>query len=321
MGRKISRESYEVVVIGAGPGGLVASLYLRRFLRQTCLVSMGAPRASWIPRTHNLLGYRGGISGNELLRRIANQIEECGGIDRVYGEARVERSGDEFNVFIDDRIIHAKKVILATGMIDTQPNIENLPTLRRKGLLRYCPVCDAFEYRDKKLLVLAQDSHGVKAARFLSRFSDDIEVLWPSGQKLPAHAERKKSIAGVAFNSGCLSSIEERKNGVHVRWRDRKGSEIGKDFDAVYVALGVAIQDSAFRHLKKIERNEEGFVLVNSHQETAIPGLFAIGDCVEGLAQIAVAAGQAAIAATTAHNQLKQREALKKLTVREAEST
>jgi thioredoxin reductase (NADPH) len=284
---------YDAAVIGAGPGGLVSALYLRRFLRETALISNGEPRASWIPRTHNLLGYRGGISGRELLQRLQAQIDECG-IDRVHGEAKITVKQKIFTIETDKEVVRSKKVIIATGMTDTQPPLPNLKPLRRDGLLRYCPVCDAYEYRSKKLLVLAQDEHGIKAARFLSRFASAVEVLWPPSQKLP----------GVSVLQGSVADIQSLRGKANVHWTDKQGREHTRTFDAVYVALGSIVQDSAFRHLRKIQRTENGFLLVNSHQETAIKGLYAVGDCVEGLAQIAVAAGQAAVAATAIHNQL-----------------
>lgn len=314
---------YEAAVIGAGPGGLVSALYLTRYLRKTALVSFGAPRASWIPRTHNLLGYSGGISGVELLGRLQKQLDECG-IDRFVGEAQVDAIAGGFKVSLGRESFKAKKLIIATGMTDVEPLIPRLTQMKRSGLLRYCPVCDAYEHREKKLLVLAQDSHGIKTAKFLSRFSKDIRILWPEECAVPASALKRGTIAGVKLEFGRLIKLEEvgvrsSKCQIVATWKTGDGGKAAQTksprlekatkvsegrFDAVYVALGSTINDSAFRHLKKIKRNEDGYITVGAKQETGMPGLFAVGDCVEGLSQIAVAAGHAAIAATRLHNDL-----------------
>lgn len=300
---------YEVAVIGAGPGGLVAALYLRRFMRSTIVASHGPPRASWIPKTHNLLGYRTGISGAELLARIQAQLDDVG-IDRSVGECKVDplpRGRDGFQISCGSKTYTATRVILATGMADTQPPLPNLERLRRCGLLRYCPVCDAYEYRDKKLLVLAQDAHGLKTAAFLTGFTRRVSVLWPRTEKLPTRLAKERTWRGGPLLVGSLISMNQGDDGeLEVCFENEKGRHQFARFDACYVALGTTINDSAFRHLKKIQRDpESGAILVGSHMETGQPGLYAVGDCVKGLAQISVATGQAAVAATHIHNQLR----------------
>lgn len=297
---------YEAAVIGAGPGGLVAALYLRRFMRKTLLASAGPPRASWIPKSHNLVGFRTGLSGVELLERLNAQLDDLG-IDRSRGECRVDpRARGGFTIRCGDREFGAQKVVLATGMCDVQPPIENLDPLRRAGLLRYCPVCDAYEYRQKKLLVLAQDAHGLKTARFLSDFSRRVHVLWPSSQKLPARLAKTRTWHGAPLLIGDLASMKKVGDKLDVSFHDERGCMKRLRFDSCYVALGTTINDSAFRHLKRIERDEDGAILVGRHQETGQSGVYAVGDCVQGLAQISVATGQAAIAATHIHNELRK---------------
>ena len=92
---------YEVAVIGAGPGGLVAALYLKRFLRSTIIASTGAPRASWLPKTHNLIGYRALISGAELRARLNTQIDDL----RARGGGRADR----FSWAISIRSLNARR--------------------------------------------------------------------------------------------------------------------------------------------------------------------------------------------------------------------
>lgn len=292
-------------MIGGGPGGLVSALYLRRFLRSVVVVNSGRPRASWIPRTHNLLGHPKGISGPRLLNRLREQITELK-TEQITGEYRVFPEAEGFRLVAgDDSSFTAHRVILATGMRDVQPVIENLDTLRRRGLLRYCPVCDAFEYRRKKIAVLAQDPHGVRTAIFLSRFSDRVFLIWPPSQALSTSQKNLLAKNGIQILTKDILQIEERAGSrLWFVLGDEGGRGRGVAFDICYVAMGVTVNELAFRHLKSLRRTDDGHLITDSHRELHVPGLFAVGDCSEGLAQISVAAGHAAIAATRLHNQL-----------------
>src|SRR5688572_13961891 len=115
---------YETAVIGAGPGGLVSAIYLRRFKRTVVLINHGKPRAAWIPETHNLIGFPHGISGNSLLLRLNRHVSTLG-TDRILGEARIKRLKNGFEIEVGSDSLRAKKVILATGMDDIQPDIPN----------------------------------------------------------------------------------------------------------------------------------------------------------------------------------------------------
>lgn len=77
--------------------------------------------------------------------------------------------------------------------------------------------------------------------------------------------------------------------------------------DVAYVALGVDFSEKTIQHLRRLKRTKDGFIVTKSHQETSIPGLYAVGDCVSALAQISVAIGQAALAATRIHNHLNSK--------------
>lgn len=302
----MAKPDFDVAVVGAGPGGLVAALYLRRFLRSVVVLNSGVSRAHWIPRTYNLLGMRGGISGPELLARLWRQNTDVG-TERQEGLFAVYPEGSVFRLECDgSAAITASRVVLATGMRDTQPKLDNLIRLRRKGLLRYCPVCDAFEHRGKKLAVLAQDDHGIRAALMLARIAKSVDIVWPESVEVPDELKEPSARAGIGFLRGHLISIEEAERGkalwLHIA---REGVEQRFFADACYVELGVTVTDFAFRHLTEIKREERGHLVTDSHQCLDIPGLYAVGDCVRGLAQITVAAAQAAIAATHINNTLR----------------
>jgi thioredoxin reductase (NADPH) len=291
--------SFDCAVIGGGPAGLTAALYLQRFRRKVVLIQNGTPRAAWIPKTKNLTGYQRGISGKSLLRRMHLQIAEIG-VPIKNGKATVKRGRDGFLVEIGGRALNARKVILATGIEDKQPEIPNLELLRRRGLLRYCPICDGFEHARKKLFLFVGESDSLDKIRFLLKYTPHLLVIGP--KNFPLSSQRRKIYRRLNVNyvRAGLRRIQPLGRGIKV------SLDNGKTYkgDAGYVELGFHVNDSATAALKKLRKTKSGCLITDKDQRTSIPGLFAVGDCTPGLAQIAVAAGQAAIAATAVHNEL-----------------
>lgn len=292
---------YDCAVIGGGPGGLVAALYLKRLRRSALLVSGGEPRAARIPKIRNLIGYSKGISGHSLLRRLHRQLGSCEA-PIMNGEAEVRRNGKSFEVSAAGKTVRAKKVILATGMRDLEPSISNLRELTQLGLVGYCPICDAFEHSSERIGLLVRDSKGLHKIKFMSEYSKELVIIMMKDFKIPSHYARLIREMKLKVYSQALIKVDPRPQG-GVRLTFRGGLKTAVDM--LYVAMGSSVTASAFAKIKKLRRTREGFLVVNSHQETSVPGLYAVGDCVHGLSQISVAIGQAAIAATDVHNKLR----------------
>lgn len=289
----------DCVVIGAGPAGLTAALYLKRFRRSVAVIQSGRPRAAWIPKTKNLIGYHRGISGVALLRRLHKQVAALG-IPIEAGEAVVSRHRDVFEITFGGRRIHARKVILATGIRDIQPQLPNLDLLRKKGLLRYCPICDGFEHCGKRIFLFVGKEDSLDKICFLRKYSPHLIVIGPPDFLLSAQRKHAYRQLKVIYLGAKIKSVEPRRSGIRVKI-DKGPAFTG---DAAYVELGFHVNDAAVAGLKKLRRTQKGCFVTNKSQRTSVPGLFAVGDCTPGLAQIAVGAGQAAVAATAVHNEL-----------------
>ena len=133
----------DCLVIGGGPAGLTAAIYLARFRRRFLVIDAAASRASWIPVSHNLAGYPDGIAGTELLARMRAQAERYGTeIIRDRIERLEQPTGGGFVAVMADGSRHAaERVLLASGTEDVPPPLA-LPDRAeavRRGLLRYCP--------------------------------------------------------------------------------------------------------------------------------------------------------------------------------------
>src|SRR5919109_119166 len=145
----------DCLVVGGGPAGLTAAIYLARFRRNFQVVDAGASRAAWIPSSHNHPGFPDGIQGTELLRRMRAQ----GARHRariVPGEiSRLERLPDgTFSASIEGTILRADTVLLATGAEDIEPGLPSLEYAVRRGFIRHCAICDAYEVIDQKVAII-----------------------------------------------------------------------------------------------------------------------------------------------------------------------
>lgn len=293
---------YDCIIVGGGPGGLVTAVYLSRFKRRVALVHSGIPRASWIPRTHNLIGYDRGISGALLLQRLHRQLNRME-LDQIHGVATVRKNGRGFRVSVEGGgELRAKTVVIATGIEDVHPKIPNLDDLRKKGLLRYCSICDGWEYRDQPIAVLARDMEGITKALFLRNWSKDVRIILPQDFKLAPQVARKFQRLRIRYNHCHSLTMEHSRSpeGLSIRLDGTKPVHCR----VAYVELGCVVNDRAFAGIRGLRRSQAGFIITTQEQRTSVPGLFAVGDCVNLLGQISVAAGQAAVAATTIHNDL-----------------
>lgn len=299
----------DCIIIGAGPAGLTAAIYLARFHLKIRLFDCGSSRAALIPCTHNHAGYPDGISGKELLARMLEQAEKYGAERELAEVTALRRDGENFVVRVGDRAVSARTVLLATGVVNHRPEIDDAlhAEALARGLLRYCPICDGYEVTDKRVGVIGTGDHGMREAIFLRGYTSDVTLVAP-------HAEHALDDACVeALDEAGIARVDGPCGGYAI-----EGDQLAFDtahgrmaFDSVYPALG-----SRIRSRLAIEAGaraaEDGCLEVDDHQRTSVPGLFAAGDVAKGLDQISHAMGEAGVAATTIRNLLAERRPLRR---------
>lgn len=288
-------------MIGGGPAGLTAAIYLARYRRRFLLVDEGHPRAGLIPLVRNFPGFPDGIAGEALLSRLAEQARRYGA-EFVSGRVAKLRHGDGFSLGLaDGSSLDAETVILATGVVENQPALPGCETAVRRGLLRICPICDGYETIGRRVAVLGASDHAAAEALFLRSYAREVTlILVGEDPRLPAQRHRALAQAGVEVIATPIDHVElETESTPLVRLR---GGQTRR-FDTLYSAFGVTPQWALAADVGA-KRDEDGRLVVDAHQETSARGLFAAGDLVRGLNQIAVAVGEAALAATAVHNRL-----------------
>lgn len=291
----------DCLVIGGGPAGLTAALYLARFRLTVQVIDRGAGRAASIPLTRNYPGFPDGISGRDLIQRIREQAVRYGARIATAEVLTVERSGDVFLCRTESGLIEASAVILATGIRDVHPPIdENLhDAALAAGLIRYCPICDGLEVIGRRVAVIGRGAHAAREAKFVRSYTDDVTLLsWDGATGLDVAQRADLSQSGIAVVDGAVASARIL-DGKLVLATD--GGELA--FDAVYPALGATVTSGIAQGLGA-RVNGDGYLYVDEHQRTDVLGLYAVGDVVVGLNQISRATGQAATAATALRNDL-----------------
>src|SRR5688500_5738123 len=183
-----SMDPLDCLIIGAGPAGLTAGVYLARFRRNIAIVDSGHSRAALIPTTHNCPGFPEGISGEELLNRLRSQATHCGVNIQVGEVMDLKHAENSFEAKINvvssgnsALALRATTILLATGTADSRLDIADWKMCIKNGLIRLCPVCDAYEAKDQNIALLsASPREGVKHALFLRTYSQTVTLIYES---------------------------------------------------------------------------------------------------------------------------------------------
>ena len=295
----------DAVIVGAGPAGLTAATYLGRFRREVLVLNGGPSRASWIPESHNTPGFPEGVSGDALLGRLSAQAMRYGALIAPGRAERLAPRRDGFAITLQgdsQPSLEARYVLLATGVVDRRPALAGLDEAIRRALVRICPICDAYEAIDQAIAVLGDGDLGAREALFLRTYSARVTLLHLGELNTLTRAPALRE-AGVERLAIDLRDI---------RLEDKVlvgGGPAPRVFDCAYLALGCEMQSRLAAHWGAAH-DADGNLIVDAHQQTSLEGVFAAGDVVRGLNQIAVATAEAAIAATEIHRRLRRREGL-----------
>jgi thioredoxin reductase (NADPH) len=300
--RHDDQKRFDCLIIGGGPAGLTAATYLARFRRRVIIVDDGNSRASLIPVSHNYPGYFG-ISGVDLLSLMRAQAEQYGAKHlraRVTALTREEEGDQTFIAQANGEEIRARTVLVATGIVDEDPDLPGLKSAIERGALRYCPICDAFEATDQRIGVLGTIATAAQKSLFLRTYSAEVTLLTTDA---PTPEDEGKLAAlrdgGVRVTPAIVTAIEDRDGLICARLADDQCWEM----DVLYPALGCDVRSDLAAQLGA-RTDSTGYLVVDQHQQTGVPGLLAAGDVVSDLNQMSVAVGHAAVAATAIHNSL-----------------
>src|SRR5690348_2552864 len=194
----------DCLIVGGGPAGLTAAIYLARFHLDILVVDAGKSRASSIPCTRNVSGFPDGIEGTELLKRMRDQACKYGARIEAEFVSKLDRDQKtgRFTATWGSGCATARTVLLTTGVTNRRPPMDEQlhDDALARGLIRYCPICDGFEVTDKKVGVIGSDSFGVGEALFLRSYTAGLTFIAPvKVLRLKSDVSRRLMVAEIGF--------------------------------------------------------------------------------------------------------------------------
>jgi thioredoxin reductase (NADPH) len=303
----VRMETLDCLIIGGGPAGLTAAIYLARFHLEVMVVDAGKSRASSIPCTRNVPGFPDGIKGTELVARMRDQACKYGAKMEAEFVTKLERDAQTnlFTATWGSGSTAARSVLLATGVTNRRPPMDEElhDEALARGLVRYCPICDGYEVTDKKVGVIGSDSHGVAEALFMRSYTTDVTLIAPDkALRLKPEDFRRLKDAGIECVDGPAQAVAIPDGCIVV-----DTAEGHYTFDTIYPALG-SDTHTQLAEMAGAALSNDSCIKVDSHQRTNVPGLYAAGDVVIGLDQISHAMGEGGVAATTIRNDLCEQQ-------------
>ena len=307
---EINKERIEadVVVIGAGPGGLTAALYASRANLKTILLEKGAPGGELI-NTADVENYPGYslIGGPELATNMYEGAMRFGA-EHVYGDVtHIEIHGNERHIHTSDKVYVASAVVIATGAYNRKLAVEGEERLAGQGV-SYCAVCDGFFFRNKSLVVVGGGDSAVEEGTYLTNFADKVTIVHRRDELRAQKILQDRAFANDKVDFIWDSVVEEVKgeNAVNsVQLRNIKTNEV-TDFaaDGVFGYVGIVPNSAVVADLGVTD--EEGWIVTNEKMETSVPGIYAVGDVRKTvLRQIATAVGDGSIAGHMAYQYIE----------------
>lgn len=266
---------YDLIIIGAGPAGISASLYAKRANLNVLVLYHGKSNLESASQIDNYYGFKEGISGKELYNNGIEQAKRIGVEIKEEEVINIEQMpGKKFNITTTTNSYEANAIILSTGNKKVRPNIEGINEFDGKGI-SYCAICDGFFYRNKNVVVIGNGNFAVNEARELAHVANKVVIL-TNGLEEPKQNEFEvitKKIKRITGDTK-VNSIE---------FED--GESL--DLDGIFVALGEAGGSDFAKKMGIIMIGDN--IKVNENMQTNIPGVYACGNLTGGLLQIAKA--------------------------------
>ena len=283
---------YDILIIGAGPAGITASLYTQRANLKTCVLYKETSSLEKAKKIENYYGFENGITGKELFDTGIKQAKNLGVEIYVDEVIKIEKEEKGFKITCLQGEYYSKIVILATGNKKNTLHIQGLDKFEGKGV-SYCAICDGFFYRNKNVAVIGSGNYAISETMDLLGVAKSITIL-TNGKEMPEY--RAES---VTIDKRPIKKVDGEEKIEDVEFEDNSKLKI----DGIFIAEGVAGTMDFARKLGAI--TEKDRIIVNENMETNIEGLYACGDCTGGLFQISKAVYEGTKAALQAISYIK----------------
>lgn len=291
---------YDVIVIGAGPGGMTAALYASRSDLSVLVIERGAPGGQ-LMNTAEVENYPGfnTILGPDLAMKMYENSSNFGATHTYGNVTRIENEGTIKKVYCDEEVYEAKAVVIASGSDHRKIGIKGEEEYAGRGV-SYCAVCDGAFFKDRHLYVIGGGDSAVEEGMYLTQFASKVTIVHRRdelrAQKILQDRAFKNEKVDFLWNKVPVEFTGDDKKITGIKLKDTKTDEVSQvEADGVFVYVGLDPLTEPFKDLGIT--TEEGWITTNNRMETAIPGIYAIGDVRDTvLRQIATAVGDGSIA-------------------------
>ena len=299
---------FDVAIIGAGFSGLSAALLLGRYLRPTVIFDGGNTRNSTSKHIHGYLGFENS-SPQEFMQKAWRDVLQYNSVKVVKEKViKVERNTNNSNYSFllttesGKVVTTAKYLIIATGIEDSKPNIENFDMFDGNGAW-HCPHCDGFQTTNRKLAILTYGKNIISYAKEFLGWTRDITVIIQGNYKLTDKDKNEAKTLGIRIvENNHIIKISGARNG-HIEKIICQGGR-SYEVDVIFYYLGYTVQNQLAKQLGCELDEEEGFVKVNSSQQTTVRNVYAVGDLDTDRHYVVFAAASGAVAAISIYEQL-----------------
>lgn len=281
------------IIIGSGPAGISAALYLKRAAIDVTIFASGGGALEKADKIENYYGFAQPISGKALLEAGVSNAKRLGCTFLPEEVVSLGYNGT-LTAATKSAVYEADALILATGASRNTPKIQGIVELEGKGV-SYCAVCDAFFYRGKDVAVLGGGEYALHEAMELLPVASSVTMLTDGTEPTAAIP------SAIRVEKRKLTCVIGESTVTGVKFIDGEGLSL----TGVFVAVGVASSSDLAKKLGAL--TEGNRIVVNERMETNIPGLYAAGDCIGGLLQIAKAVSDGAIAGTEAIKYIRKK--------------
>ncbi len=304
----MTKNKYDLIIIGAGPAGLGASIYASRYKLKHLVI--GEEVGGQVVEASKIENYAGieSISGKELMDKFRKQTEDLGAKIVQASVKMIEKNEGEFKVStVNGEEYFAKALILALGMKPRRMNIAGEKEFIGKGV-SYCATCDAMFFRNKTVAVVGGGDAAAMAAQHLSEFADKVYVL--HREKTTWNPAREDDLnKNEKIEMLCCADIKEIKGEKTMETivYEKDGAEKEVAVQGVFIEIGSVPGIDLIKRLD-VEVDKQDYIIVDQTQATSVEGVWAAGDVTTGsnkFRQIITAVAEGAVAAGSVYKKLR----------------
>ena len=279
-----SKSSYDVIIIGAGPGGISAAIYLKRAGINPLVLEADAPGGT-LNKTHKIENYPGYVDkdGTTLAFRMYSQIEELGVTFKTEKVINIENENNFHKVITENNVYECKYIIIATGKIPRKLDIKDADKYNGKGV-SYCTICDGTLYKGKTIAIVGGGNSAMESASYMKDIAKKIYIINRSPVLRADEKEQKEGlITGIKLDN-----------------------EKQLEVSAIFVCIG---QESNLAYYQNLNLKTDNLgIIVDVNMKTSDDYVYACGDAIsKSLYQVVTAVSEGAIAATNIIKNIKKK--------------